>query len=177
MRNFEPINPELVKVGRQLEEEAVNESLIDSSLLDILSRHVVSYPELLKYVNNEVLLPSAILTPKGLDMVVNELNRNSELYLETMTFLDTLALLDILHYGGNGNGVVSLFRRSIELSRQSKIGSGTLAMESVEKRRGLISHSRADYDVSIIQSEPSVMAVYIFALVCNLYNIILINED
>lgn len=175
MRSFEPIKPELINMTKDREEEGP-ESLMDLSLLDILSKHVPSYPQMLLFINQNLMLPSSILTPSGIDTVYNELSRNSALYLETTTFMDTLSLLDILHYGGNGHGVFDLFNKSIEANRRSTIGSNTLAMSKVEKRPGTLSR-KDDDDVSVIYNEPAIMSIYIFSLVCNLYNIILIDED
>lgn len=144
----------------------------DTGLLDLLSRRIDQYPVLLRYYLETVKRPAMVLTPVGMTEISNKANTDSYFFIESMDFLDTIALLDIMMYGGDGQGICALFLNAISKSREnSSTGAETDIMRNPNKGKKTLSRNdltvSSDEIVLTLAGKREILAFYIFAHVCN----------
>lgn len=165
MRKFDiPARPDLTVPVMTPQTE-----IASAELLDVLATHIPSYPTIFRFVVEDVRLPSEILTPKYIDIIRQNMHSDSEFYLETMTFIDTLSLLDVMKFGIEAGGSINTVINAIKLSRTGSSGDGTVVMENTRDRSTL---SRNDNSSTLnLDENRELIAIYLFALVCNLYNL------
>lgn len=171
-----PVNRESSPVGD------VSILPFESGILDILSNHVTSYIELHTFVSQHYLIPSALLTAKGLDVLNKEFNQNSNILLEAIAFADTVSLLDISR-GGVGNNIFRSIGDIISINRDTILGRESLLVKEENDRgrggRNTISRNSAkvSFNIKDFDHDHVLMAIYLFCLVCNLYKKYIIIEE
>lgn len=143
--------------------------IANSELLDVLATHVPSYPTLMKFIIEDVQLPAILLSPKYVDIVRQNMHSDSDFYLETMTFIDTLTILDVMKFGVEAGTSIDTIIKALKLARVGNAGEGTVVMENIRDRSTLSRNESSS--VLNLDENRELVAVYLFALVCNLYNL------
>lgn len=133
---------------------------------------ITNYPELCIRYGRTVATPADILTPHYLDELVKSLNNTSILFLELLSFIHSVSVIDIFFNNGDGNGIINTFVKAVKLDSTSIKNSDTIAMSERPRKSLSIGKTITISDLDDIpEVQRLVMGFYMFCSICHIENI------
>ena len=136
----------------------------ESGLLNILSLQAMNYPYLNDFCNRYLEYPSVIFTPTILVALDEELDRNTYLVHECLTYMDTIALLSIAEYG-NANTFTEYVIEGLVRNKTAVNHNAVLGKKIMDD---ILFTTENDIH-NLLRDNISILAIYIFMLVKQLY--------
>lgn len=140
------------------------------SILDTLAAQVSLFPTMYTMTRDYFGIPSYIVSPKGIDHLQTEIQRGSILGEEIIHFLDMINLFEAFHYGIKTSTTLELYLQCIISNRRN-----TDMGEFEQGSRNIFSKSGREINSSdletILRSMPEIMGMYIFATICDIYDV------
>lgn len=186
--NFEDYTKE--KVSNTVSElQPVYEGLLMPVNQDFYARikeYVYLMPTLLRYYSEKIILPTVMLTPKGISDVQNEFRKDSAFYLELTSFVNTVAILDIF-YNGNASDGLTIFhaisrmlRSMTTVSYSNELGLEVDVLDET-KRRNVLS-SKNKHKVSLLDAVDAelhthFLGMYLLSTICHIEGINIDNQE
>lgn len=178
------------KQPEQVVEEVVERNY-DTSLLNVLYHLLPNFPSMSGLaISGTFRCPAELLTTAGINTMTQELQKDSNLYLDCLSYLDTITLLETTHYNNAPGTILDDFYNSVVANRSTgirndlldrknretiaKFGDGLYRKLSEEARQN--EEDRIDQDIGILEhlsKNRIVLGFYIYLVVYNLYKTVL----
>lgn len=156
------------------------DDIIDPNLFQILSTQLSKFPRLLGYINNYVASPGELLTPSGLDKTYSDLDQDTHLKVEAITFLDLINIIELFYYGGDTNIIIKKFLSALHSNRVKALRTDSVVepiadvpvpVFSKTNFRDVTPKDEPDSVYDFLSENRTVLAVYIFSLISLMFDL------
>lgn len=148
----------------------VNETVIPPiSILDSIVTQIGKFPMMIETVE-EVFggIPSEIITPRGINFIMDEVSKNSLLHQELVHFLDLINIFEVFQYGARPSTLVEVFTQSVLRNRRH------VSFESERPSRVSLTGNKAEIPSDlegVFRKIPEIISLYLLAVICDIYSV------
>lgn len=150
---------------------------LDLALLRIIYTQIPRYPNMLDYVVNEkIVLINDLISNPGILKLKQDIEGNPEFAKECYTFMDTLNLLEALHYGTKPYSIIDTMIVSIMKNRDNALNTDGIDLSPIRRDRpqGLLFYEETQNDeelhlIQVLGENKVIVGFYIYSLVVKFF--------